>query len=60
MRLSVLGQTLNDVTGGAGSDFYNEALAMAAVLLVILPVLILYIFTQRFFTESIDRTGVVG
>jgi len=60
MRLSVLGQTLNDVTGGAGSDFYNEALAMAAVLLVILPVLVLYIFTQRFFTESIDRTGVVG
>ncbi|MCL4543192.1 MAG: carbohydrate ABC transporter permease [Chloroflexi bacterium] len=60
MRLSVLGQTLNDVTGGAGADFYNEALAMAACLLVIMPVLILYLFTQRFFTESIDRTGVVG
>ncbi|MCL5947118.1 MAG: carbohydrate ABC transporter permease [Chloroflexi bacterium] len=60
MRLSVLGQTLNEVTGGAGSEFYNEALAMAACVLVILPVLILYLFTQRFFTESIDRTGVVG
>ena len=60
MRLSVLGQALNDVTGGQGSDFYNEALVMAACLLVILPVLVLYVFTQRFFTESIDRTGVVG
>ena len=26
----------------------------------ILPPLILYIFTQRFFTESIERTGIVG
>ena len=60
MRLSVLGQTLNDVTGGAGSDFYNEALVMAACFLVILPLLVLYLYTQRYFTESIDRTGVVG
>lgn len=60
MRLSVLGTALNDVTGGAGSEFYNEALTMAACLLVILPLLVLYVFTQRFFTESIDRTGVVG
>ncbi len=32
----------------------------AAPLLVILPPLILYIFTQRYFTESIERTGIVG
>ncbi len=60
MRLSVLGQTLNDVTGGQGSDFYNEALVMAACFLVIVPVLVLYVFTQRYFTESIDRAGLVG
>jgi multiple sugar transport system permease protein len=29
-------------------------------LLVILPPLALYIFTQRFFTESVERTGIVG
>ena len=29
-------------------------------LLTILPPLVLYIFTQRFFTESIERTGIVG
>lgn len=32
----------------------------AGSLLMILPPLILYIFTQRFFTESIERTGIVG
>lgn len=32
----------------------------AGCLLTILPPLILYIFTQRLFTESIERTGIVG
>lgn len=32
----------------------------AGCLLTILPPLVLYIFTQRFFTESIERTGIVG
>jgi multiple sugar transport system permease protein len=31
----------------------------AASLLYILPMLVLYIFTQRYFTESIERTGLV-
>ena len=33
---------------------------MGGVLLTILPLLILYIFTQRNFTESIERSGIVG
>ena len=32
----------------------------AGCLLTILPPLVIYIFTQRFFTESIERTGLVG
>jgi len=32
----------------------------AAPLLVIAPPLILYLFTQRYFTESVERTGIVG
>jgi len=32
---------------------------MASGLLFISPILIIYIFTQRYFTESIERTGVV-
>src|SRR5919109_3495328 len=35
------------------------ALLMAAVFLVILPPLSIYMFPQRFFVESIDRTGLV-
>ena len=33
---------------------------MAGVLLAISPLIILYLFTQKFFTESIERTGIVG
>jgi multiple sugar transport system permease protein len=33
---------------------------MAAALLVILPLLVLYLFTQRYFVESIERTGLIG
>ena len=33
---------------------------MGGTLLSILPPLILYCFTQKFFTESIERTGLVG
>ncbi len=32
---------------------------MAATLLVILPLIILYAFTQRYFVESIERTGLI-
>lgn len=57
------------MTEGAG-DWYtnpyfqaitsrNEALGMAACVLVIVVPLVLYVFLQRFFTESIERTGLV-
>ena len=32
----------------------------AGSLLSILPSLVLYIFTQKYFTESVERTGIVG
>lgn len=42
-------------------DVYEMVvMEQASCLLFILPVLILYIFTQRFFTEGIERTGIVG
>lgn len=36
-----------------------QGVQMAASLLVIGPPLILYMFTQRFFTQSVERTGLV-
>ena len=37
----------------------NEALGMAASVLVIAVPMVLYFFVQRFFTESVERTGLV-
>lgn len=51
-------------TGAAGANYLDAFLyitrVQAAALLVIAPLLIMYIFAQRFFTESIERTGIVG
>lgn len=30
------------------------------ILLAILPLIVLYLFVQRYFVESIERTGIVG
>jgi len=37
-----------------------QAVKLAGNILTILPLLILYFFTQRYFVESIDRTGITG
>lgn len=38
----------------------NESIRMAATMLSILPVLVMYFVMQRYFVESIDRTGITG
>lgn len=38
----------------------NEAINMAGTFLNMLPLLIVYFFTQRWFVESIERTGITG
>jgi len=47
------------VTQGASQD-NNESIRMAATTLSIAPVLVTYFIMQRFFVESIDRTGITG
>lgn len=59
LRLSILQSSLNEVTGGMANELFNEPLVMAACFLVVLPPLILYLFAQRHFVESIERTGLV-
>lgn len=58
LRLEILESSLQEVTGQAGTLF-NEPLIMAASFLVVLPPLILYLFAQRHFVESVERTGLV-
>lgn len=45
--------------GSFGSEL-NEAIVLAGNVMTILPLLIVYFLAQRFFTESIDRTGITG
>lgn len=42
------------------SPFEIRSYMQAGALLTVLPPLVLYIFTQKYFTESIERTGIVG
>ena len=45
--------------GSPGSEL-NEAIMLAGNMLAILPLLVLYFIAQRYFVESIDRTGITG
>ena len=42
------------------SDYEMRSYVQSGALLASLPPLVLFCFTQRFFTESIERTGIVG
>lgn len=43
-----------------GSPLHIRTYLQAGAFMTVLPPLILYVFTQRYFTESIERTGIVG
>ncbi|MHA7966538.1 carbohydrate ABC transporter permease [Paenibacillus sp. CAU 1782] len=40
--------------------FYMSMVQDTGILLAILPLIIIYLFVQRYFVESIERTGIVG
>jgi multiple sugar transport system permease protein len=42
-----------------GPTIFDESIKMATSFLVILPPLLLYLFTQRWFVEGVERTGLV-
>ena len=46
-------------TGTMATDL-NETIRLAATMLSVLPLMIMYFFLQRHFVESIDRTGITG
>lgn len=57
-----LAQVSNQITAsdalGLAPTKINQI--MAAVMLTILPIMILYLFVQRSFVESIERSGITG
>ena len=44
----------------AGNVLLMQVRVQAGALISVLPMLILFIITQRFFTESVERSGIVG
>ncbi|TFE26341.1 carbohydrate ABC transporter permease [Cohnella luojiensis] len=38
----------------------NESIKLAGTVLIILPLLILYLFAQKWFVEVVDKTGITG
>lgn len=52
----LLGVSQYDMT----TTMYMPLFKSAGVLLILLPLLILFAFCQRFFVESIERVGIVG
>lgn len=53
---------LQAAQGFSSDDIYllGSTVLEAGCLMVILPLIIMYIIGQRYFTESIERTGIVG
>lgn len=44
----------------SASESFNQGVQFAGTMLSILPLLILYAFTQKWFVESADRAGIAG
>lgn len=62
VELSALKTLLeNSKIVASGLDTYGmRTYLQAGACLVVFPPLFIYVFTQRYFTESIERTGIVG
>lgn len=70
MPLSVMMTNLGSLVDSSGPNLgwistqdlwlLHESVLVCGCLLVITPILFMYILLQRFFVESIERTGIVG
>lgn len=45
---------------GASGEIFNQAVQFAGTLISIAPLLLIYLFAQRWFIEGIDRSGITG
>lgn len=63
VELKTFDQNFSSMYVSAGNSLTtdnNESIRMAATMLSIAPVLLMYFIMQRYFVESIDRTGITG
>jgi multiple sugar transport system permease protein len=59
LRLLTFVSAYQDLFPGQ-ANMINEGIRMAATLLIILPMLIVYFILQRLFIEGIDKAGITG
>lgn len=45
---------------GQGADTFNEGVLFSGTLLSILPLILVYSVTEKYFTEGIDKSGLAG
>ncbi|MCP1133940.1 carbohydrate ABC transporter permease [Paenibacillus polysaccharolyticus] len=55
-----LAQQVTDGASSQADPFYLSMIQDTGILLAILPLIIIYLFVQRYFVESVERTGIVG
>ncbi len=63
MKLENFVDTFNKMVSASESQAgatANESVQMAGTFLIILPLLILYFITQKYFIEGIEKTGITG
>ncbi|MBP1991744.1 carbohydrate ABC transporter permease [Paenibacillus eucommiae] len=52
--------TFDAGAGGQAGLGFNEPIIMAACLIVVVPLMVLYVFAQRYLKEGVERTGFGG
>ncbi|VEU81213.1 carbohydrate ABC transporter permease [Haploplasma axanthum] len=60
MMLANFVSEYSSTIGGGTGDYVNEAIKMAATVLIILPMILVYFVLQRWFIEGIDKAGITG
>ncbi len=61
MRLADFVSEYSSILGSSQAiNYANEAVRMAATMLIIAPMLLVYFIMQRWFIEGIDRAGITG
>ena len=58
--LSGIHENLRSASALGEDPTYLYILIQAGALLCILPLILLFLFGQKYFTESMERTGIVG
>lgn len=44
----------------AGTELYNNAIRNTSLLMIVAPLVILYVFLQRYLVEGIERSGLTA